>query len=146
MSNIPILLARFFSIKLKYFSKKLYLVVHWEKQNIMLYVLNFMKGVANMPIPYMGFQCTRYSKWSCLLWVNCKNNKSAIAKPFKWSRDFWVSYKYLQVQVHCKTCQKYINNECRSSYGWYFTETANIAKTFDPNFSNDKQLEDLIYY
>ena len=30
-----------FSIQLKYFPKKSYLMIHWEKQNIMLYILNF---------------------------------------------------------------------------------------------------------
>ena len=37
------------------FSKKSYLMVHWEKQNIMLYVLNLKKGVAHMSIHLYGF-------------------------------------------------------------------------------------------
>ena len=36
-------MTRHFQYKLKYFSKKTYLRIHWEKQNIMLYVSSFKK-------------------------------------------------------------------------------------------------------
>ena len=62
LNNNPVLVARSFSIKLKYFSKKLYLMVHWEKQNAMLYVLNFVKRVAHMSIHLYGFSMQQIFK------------------------------------------------------------------------------------
>ena len=37
-------------------------MVHWEKQNIMLYALNFSKGVAHMFIPLYGFSMRQIFK------------------------------------------------------------------------------------
>ena len=50
LNDNQIFVAEPFSINFKYFSKKSYLTVHWEKQNIMLFVLNFKSGVAYMSI------------------------------------------------------------------------------------------------
>ena len=47
-------LVDIFSTKFKYFSKKLHLMVHWGKQNIMLYELNFKKGLAHISIHFYG--------------------------------------------------------------------------------------------
>ena len=55
LNNNLVLVAMIFNAKLKYFSKKLYLMVLWEKQNIMLFVLSFKKGVAHMSIHLYGF-------------------------------------------------------------------------------------------
>ena len=55
LNNNLVLVARHFSTKLKYFSKNSYLMVHWGKQNIMLFVLNFKNGVAHISIHLYEF-------------------------------------------------------------------------------------------
>ena len=47
LNNKPILetRTRHFTVKLKYFSKKSHLMIQWEKQNIIVYILNFKKGI-----------------------------------------------------------------------------------------------------
>ena len=47
--------------------------------------------------------------------------------------------KTYQVHDHSKTCWKYNKNECRFSYGCYFTETRIIAKRLDYKFGSDKK-------
>ena len=37
-------------------------MVHWEKQDIMLYILNFKKVAAHMPIPLYGFSMQQIFK------------------------------------------------------------------------------------
>ena len=44
-----------------------------------------------------------------------------------------------------RSCWKYYKNECRFSYGWYFTEKAIIAKPLDSKVSNDKKKEILTW-
>ena len=55
LNNNPVLVVDIFSMKLKYFSMRSYLMVHWVKQNIMQHVLNFKKEVAHMSILLYGF-------------------------------------------------------------------------------------------
>ena len=55
LNNNPVLVASHFQYKVKYFSKKSYWMVHWGKRNIMLYELNFKKGVVHMLIRLYGF-------------------------------------------------------------------------------------------
>ena len=45
------------------------------------------------------------------------------------------------VHAHSGTCWKYNKNECRFSYGQYFTEKTIIAKPLDSKFSNDEKQE-----
>ena len=51
----PVLVARHFQYKLEVFLKKSYLMVLWGNQNIILFVLNFKKGIAHMSIHIYGF-------------------------------------------------------------------------------------------
>ena len=44
-----------------------------------------------------------------------------------------------QLHAHSRTCQKYNDNECRPSYGQYFTEKTTIAKSLDSLFGNDEK-------
>ena len=55
LNNNPALVARHFQYKVLKYSKKSHLMVLWGKQNIMLFVLNFKKGVAHMSIHLYGF-------------------------------------------------------------------------------------------
>ena len=48
-------------------------------------------------------------------------------------------FKTYQAHVHSRTCWKYNKNECRFSYGRYFTEKGIIAKQLDSQFSNDEK-------
>ena len=43
------------------------------------------------------------------------------------------------VKSHSRTCWKYRKNECRFSYGRYFTEETIIAKPLDYKFRNEKK-------
>ena len=130
-----------FSTKLKYFSKKLYLMVHVKNKINLLYVLNFKKG-STCPFPYMDFQCNKYSKWNCLHWVYWEYNKCSVTRPFKDPVLFDLVKNY-QVHAYSRTCWEYNKNECRFSYGWYFTEKTIIAKPFDSKLSNDEK-EDVL--
>ena len=47
--------------------------------------------------------------------------------------------KTYYVHAHTRTCLKYNNNECRFSYGRYFTEKSIIAKPHDSKPSNDEK-------
>ena len=49
--------------------------------------------------------------------------------------------KTYQVHIHSRTCWKYNKNECRFSYGCYFTEKTIIAKPLDSKFSNEEKQE-----
>ena len=53
--------------------------------------------------------------------------------------------KTYQVHVLSRTCWKYIKNECRFSYGWYFTKKKIIAKPLDSKFNNDEKQEVLVW-
>ena len=46
--------------------------------------------------------------------------------------------KTYEVHSHSKTCWKYNKNECRFSYGRFFTEKTIIAKPVDSEISKDK--------
>ena len=48
--------------------------------------------------------------------------------------------KTCQVHAHSRICWNY-NNECRFSYGRYFTEKAITAKSLDCKFCNDEKQE-----
>ena len=52
--------------------------------------------------------------------------------------------KTCQVHTHSRTCWKYNKNECRFSYGCYFTEKAIIAKPLRSKYSNVVKQEILI--
>ena len=47
--------------------------------------------------------------------------------------------KTYQVHTDSTTCWKYNKNECRFSYGRFFTEKTIIAKPLDSKFSNEKK-------
>ena len=53
--------------------------------------------------------------------------------------------KTYQVHAHSKTCWKYNKNECRFSYGQFFTEKTIIAKPLDFELTNDEKQEDLAW-
>ena len=53
--------------------------------------------------------------------------------------------KTYQVHAHSKTCWKYNKNECRFSYGQFFTEKSIIAKPLDSELTNDEKQEDLAW-
>ena len=55
-------------------------------------------------------------------------------------RELFELVKTCQVHAHSRICWKY-NNECRFSYGRYFTEKTIIAKSLDCKFSNDEKQE-----
>ena len=49
--------------------------------------------------------------------------------------------KTYQVHAQSRTCWKYNKNECRFSYGRYFTEKTVIAKPLDSKFNKDEKQE-----
>ena len=53
--------------------------------------------------------------------------------------------KTYEVHSHSKTCWKYNKNECRFSYGRFFTEKTIIAKPVDSQISKDKKQEILTW-
>ena len=53
--------------------------------------------------------------------------------------------KTYQVHAHSRTCWKYSKNECRFSYGRYFTEKIIIAKPLDSKSSNGEKHEILTW-
>ena len=53
--------------------------------------------------------------------------------------ELFELFKTYQVHAHSRTCWKYNQNECRFSYGQYFTEKTIIAKPLDSKFSNDEK-------
>ena len=44
-----------------------------------------------------------------------------------------------EVHAYSRTCRKHNKNECRFSYGRYFTEKAVIAKQLDSKLSSDEK-------
>ena len=53
--------------------------------------------------------------------------------------------KTYRVHTHSRTCWKYNKNECRFSYGRYFTEKTVIAKPLNFKFSNEEKQEILTW-
>ena len=53
--------------------------------------------------------------------------------------------KTYQVHAHSKTCWKYSKNECRFSYGRFFTEKTIIAKPLDCKLTNDEEQDVLAW-
>ena len=89
LNNNPVFMPGISSIKLTYFSKKSYLMVHWEKQNITLYVLIFKKRGTHMSIRLYGFSMHQIFKIKLPTLSSLKkNNKYSIARPFESSRAF----------------------------------------------------------
>ena len=75
---------------MKYISKKSYLMVHWGKHDIRLFVLHFSKKVWPIfPLIYIEFQWTKSWEWSCLNRVCWESNKCTFCRPFEWSTAFW---------------------------------------------------------
>ena len=58
--------------------------------------------------------------------------------------ELFYLLKTYQVHAHFKIYWKY-NNECRFSYGRYFTEKKIIAKPLDSKFSNEEKQEILTW-
>ena len=90
LNNNSVLVARNCHIKLKHFSKRSYLMVHWAKQNIMQYVLNFKKEVAHLSILLYGFSMHQIFIMQ-LTTSTWENSKCTAAKPIEWYRTLWVS-------------------------------------------------------
>ena len=93
----------------------------------------------------MVFHRTEYWKWSCLYRFHWEKNKWAVIRPFERSKAFWVNFKTYQVFTHSRTCWKNNKNECRFSYGHYFTEKTTIAKPLNSKFSNEDKQEILTW-
>ena len=55
--------------------------------------------------------------------------------------EFFELVKTYQVHSHSRTCFKHKKNECRFSYGQFFTEKTIIAKPVDSEISKDKKQE-----
>ena len=55
--------------------------------------------------------------------------------------EFFELVQPYLVHAHSRACWKNNKNECRFSYGRYFTEKTIIAKTLYSKFSNDKKQE-----
>ena len=53
--------------------------------------------------------------------------------------------KTYQIHAHSRTCRKYNKNECRFSYGRYFTEKTIIAKQLHCKFNNVEKQEVLTW-
>ena len=53
--------------------------------------------------------------------------------------------KTYQAHTHSVTCRKYNKNECRFSYGRYFTEKTIITKPLDSKFRNEEKQEILTW-
>ena len=49
------------------------------------------------------------------------------------------SVKTYQVHAHSKTCWKYSKNECRFSYGQFFTEKTIVARLLVSELTNDEK-------
>ena len=64
-----------------YFSKRSYLMVHWEKEN-MPHVLNFKKKVARMSIPSNGFSMHQIFKIK-LPTLSLLRKQCSVGRPFE---------------------------------------------------------------
>ena len=80
-------------------------MVHLEKQNIILYVLNFKKGVAHMSIRLYTFSMHQIFKMNAHLPSHLKDT------------DLFELVKTYQIHAHSRTRWKYNKNEYRFSYG-----------------------------
>ena len=58
---------------------------------------------------------------------------------------FFALVKAYQVYAHSRTCWKYNTNECRFSYGRYFTENTIIVKPLDNEFNSDEK-QQVLYH
>ena len=59
--------------------------------------------------------------------------------------EFFELVETYRVHAHSRTCWKQSKNECRVSYGRYFTKKTIISKPLDSKFSNDKKQEYLTW-
>ena len=106
-----------FQYKLKYFSKKSYLMVHWGKENVTLYILKIKKWVYHTFIHSHGF-----------LTHQIIENEAAYIEVFEKTIHAQLSdhlndperfdlFRTYQIHAHFRTCWKYNKNECRFLYG-----------------------------
>lgn len=129
LNNNPVLVARHFQYNIKDFSKKLHLMDHWEKQNIMLYIMEFQERssphvdsfvwIINAPnIP----DETAYNEFI----EKTINNQL----PENW-KDQELLELVKTYQVDSITCWKYIKNECCFWCGRYLIEKTVVSKPLD---------------
>ena len=141
LNNNPVLVARYFQYKVEVFFKEIIIDGRWVKQNIMLYVLNFKKGVVHMSIPlYMDSQSTKYPNEAAYIKFSEQTINAQLPDPLN-DPELFELVKTYQVHAHSRTCWKYIKNECRFSYGRFVTEKTIIAKPFDSELTSDEKKE-----
>ena len=82
-------------------------------------------------------QCTKYSNLLCIDFIEATIN--AELSGHLNDPKLIELVKTYEVHAHSITCLKYNKNECRFSYGRYFTEKIIIGKPLDSKFNNDEK-------
>ena len=100
------LLLGIFNIKLKHFSKRSYLMVHWAKRNIMPYVLNFKKGAAHMSIRSYEFSMHQIFLNEADYIEFIERTINAQLSDHSNNPELFELVKTYQVYAHSRTCWK----------------------------------------
>ena len=140
MLNINlVLVARHFQYKVEVFFKEI--------------IINGPLGITKYYALRIRFQERRSPQFHLFIWIHILpniQNEAAYIKfieqtinaqlpdPLNDSKLF-ESVKTYQVHAHSKTCWKYRKNECRFSYGQFFTEKTIVAKLLVSELTNDEK-------
>ena len=139
LSNNPILVVRHFQYKVEVFCKEIiingslgktkYCAIHIEFQESGSTHVHFFICILNAP--------NIQNEAAYISFIEQKIN-SQLPDPLN-DPELFELVKTYQVYAHSKTCCKYNKNECRFSYGRFFTDKAIIANPLNSELTNDEK-------
>ena len=141
LNNNPVLVARRFQYKVGVFSQKSHWMVHWGKTKYYAIRVEFQEqGIPHAHSFVLIFNAPNTQNETVYIAFIKKAIDAQFPNHLKYPEIFELVKTY-QVDAHSGTCWKYNKNECRFSYGRYFTEKTIIAKPIDSSLSNDEKGE-----
>ena len=149
LNNNPVLVARHFQYKVEVFFKEIIIDGPLGKTNYYAIGIEFQERgsphvhsfiwILNVP----NIQNEAAYHEAAIKFIEQTVN-AQVPDPLN-DPELFEFVKTYQVHAHSKTCWKYNKNECRFSYGQFFTEKSIIAKPLDSELTNDEKQEDLAW-
>ena len=137
LNNNPVLVARHFQYKVEVFFKEIIIDGPLGKTNYYAIGIEFQERGSPHVHSFIWILNPPNIQDEAAYISFIEKTNAQLPDPQNDSEHFELVKTY-EVHSHSKTCWKYNKNECRFSYGRFFTEKTIIAKPVDSEISKDK--------
>ena len=145
LNNNPVLVARHFQYKVELFFKEIILDGPLGKTKYYALRIEFQeRGSPHVHSFIWVFDAPNIQDEK--RYISFVENTINVQLPDPQDQpELFELVKTYQIHAHSRTCWKYNKNECRFSYGRFFSSKTIISKPLEPHLSKDEKQEILIW-